>query len=119
MAARQAPAHAATGARGRSPDLVTPCRTGFKKRLMLRRHRITSRARRFPNALDRLQPRQGNRRAGDPVLAYRNFSVASPTIARISDTIQNRITICGSAQPFFSKWWWIGAIRKTRFLVRL
>jgi hypothetical protein len=24
--------------------------------------------------------------------------------------IQNRITICGSAQRFFSKCWWIGAI---------
>jgi len=33
--------------------------------------------------------------------------------------IQNRITICGSAQPFFSKWWWIGAIRNTRLPVRL
>ena len=33
---------------------------------------------------------------------YRTFSVASPIIARISEMIQNRITICGSAQPFFS-----------------
>lgn len=33
--------------------------------------------------------------------------------------IQKRITICGSAQPFFSKWWWIGAIRNTRRPVRL
>ena len=50
---------------------------------------------------------------------YRTFSVASPSMARISEMIQNRITICGSAQPRFSKWWWIGAIRKMRFLVRL
>ena len=28
--------------------------------------------------------------------------------------IQKRTMMCGSAQPFFSKWWWIGAIRKTR-----
>ena len=35
--------------------------------------------------------------------AHRSFSVASPIIARISETIQNRITICGSAQPSFSK----------------
>ena len=32
--------------------------------------------------------------------------------------IQKRITICASPQPFFSKWWWIGAIRKTRRPVR-
>jgi hypothetical protein len=51
--------------------------------------------------------------------AQRTFSVANPIIARIRLMIQNRITICGSAQPFFSKWWWIGAIRKIRFLVRL
>ncbi len=38
---------------------------------------------------------------GHPV--YRTFSVASPISARISEMIQNRITICGSAQPCFSK----------------
>lgn len=32
----------------------------------------------------------------------RTLSVASPIIARISEIIQNRITIVGSAQPFFS-----------------
>ncbi len=32
----------------------------------------------------------------------RTFSVARPIIARISEMIQKRITICGSAQPFFS-----------------
>jgi len=39
-----------------------------------------------------------------PVARQRTFSVASPISARISEMIQNRITICGSAQPFFSKW---------------
>ena len=33
---------------------------------------------------------------------YLTFSVARPIIARISEMIQKRITICGSAQPFFS-----------------
>lgn len=33
---------------------------------------------------------------------YRTFRVARPMTARISEMIQNRITICGSAQPFFS-----------------
>ena len=33
---------------------------------------------------------------------YRTFSVASPIIARISEMIQKRITMVGSAQPFFS-----------------
>ena len=33
---------------------------------------------------------------------YRTFSVARPIIARISEMIQKRITIWGSAQPFFS-----------------
>ena len=34
--------------------------------------------------------------------AYRTLSVARPIIARMSEIIQNRITICGSAHPFFS-----------------
>ena len=51
--------------------------------------------------------------------AQRIFSVASPIRARISEMIQKRMTICGSAQPRFSKWWWIGAIRNTRLPVRL
>ena len=33
--------------------------------------------------------------------------------------IQNRMTIVISAQPTSSKWWWMGAIRKTRFPVSL
>ncbi len=40
----------------------------------------------------------------NPAARQRTFSVASPISARISEMIQNRITICGSAQPFFSKW---------------
>ncbi len=46
--------------------------------------------------------------SGNPTNAglqgHRTFSVARPIIARMSEMIQNRITICGSAQPFFSKW---------------
>ena len=33
---------------------------------------------------------------------YLTFSVASPIMARISEMIQKRMTICGSAHPFFS-----------------
>ena len=33
--------------------------------------------------------------------------------------IQKRITIVDSAHPFFSKWWWIGAILKILFPVNL
>ena len=40
-------------------------------------------------------------------------------MASISATIQNRTTMVDSAQPSFSKWWWIGAIRNTRRPVRL
>ena len=56
---------------------------------------------------------------GGRVRFYRTFSVASPTIANIKLMIQKRMTIWGSAQPRFSKWWWMGAMRKMRFLVRL
>ena len=37
------------------------------------------------------------------IINYLNFNVAKPTNARIIAIIQNRITIVGSAQPFFSK----------------
>ena len=50
---------------------------------------------------------------------HRTFNVASPIRARIHEMIQNRMTICGSAQPFFPQWWWIGAISNTRLPVRL
>src|SRR4029450_8800119 len=36
-----------------------------------------------------------------------------------TETIQKRITICGSVQPSCSKWWWIGAMRNTRLPVSL
>ena len=42
-----------------------------------------------------------NRSAGKS--AHRIFNVASPTSARIIEMIQKRITMVGSAQPFFSK----------------
>lgn len=51
--------------------------------------------------------------------AHRSFSVARPHMPSTMETIQNRMTIFGSAQPFFSKWWWMGAIRNTRRPVRL
>ena len=35
---------------------------------------------------------------------HRSFSVESPTSASTIEMIQNRITICGSVQPFCSKW---------------
>ncbi len=71
-----------------------------------------------PGALRRCRPR--TRPAFRLRLpAQRTFSVASPISARTRLMIQNRMTICGSAQPFFSKWWWIGAIRNTRRPVRL
>ncbi|OAG75911.1 hypothetical protein Amal_03014 [Acetobacter malorum] len=37
-------------------------------------------------------------------IAHLNFSVARPHIPRMTETIQKRMTILGSAQPFFSKW---------------
>src|SRR3954451_6289556 len=69
-------------------------------------------------------------RAGEPVhrvmLAregvggnHRSFSVLSPASASTKLMIQKRITTVGSDQPRCSKWWWIGAIRKTRLPVRL
>ena len=50
---------------------------------------------------------------------YLNFKVANPTNAKIIAIIQNLITIVDSAQPFFSKWWWIGAILKILLPVNL
>src|SRR5262249_56332874 len=58
----------------------------------------------------------GKDRDGDH---HRSLSVDSPTNASTTETIQKRITICGSVQPSCSKWWWIGAIRNTRFPVSL
>src|SRR5262249_47255498 len=51
--------------------------------------------------------------------AHRSFKVARPAIARIEAMIQNRMTMVGSCQPFFSKWWCSGAMRKTRLPVSL
>jgi hypothetical protein len=47
-------------------------------------------------------------------LPYRILRVARPTSASTTATIQKRITTVDSRQPSFSKWWWIGAIRKMR-----
>src|SRR5690606_38854871 len=48
-----------------------------------------------------------------------SLSVASPSRANMIDTSQKRITTVDSGQPSCSKWWWIGAMRKTRLPVRL
>src|SRR5947209_7242841 len=45
--------------------------------------------------------------------------VERPASASTKLMIQKRITTVGSDQPKCSKWWWIGAIRKTRLPVRL
>src|SRR3546814_17333148 len=58
----------------------------------------------------------GHRDSRPPYLSLR---VARPARARIEAMIQKRITMVGSAQPFFSKWWSRGAMRKTRRSVLL
>src|SRR6185295_8585738 len=45
---------------------------------------------------------------------HRSFSEDRPISASNIEMIQNRTIILGSAQPFFSKWWWMGAIKNTR-----
>src|SRR5262245_36097446 len=51
--------------------------------------------------------------------SHRSFSVERPTNANTMAMIQKRMTIVGSCQPFFSKWWCSGAIRNTRRPVSL
>ena len=46
---------------------------------------------------------------------YRSFNVEIATSASMIVMIQNRTMIFGSATPFSSKWWWMGAMRKIRF----
>src|SRR5690349_5628474 len=48
-----------------------------------------------------------------------SLRVLRPASASTKLMIQKRMTTVGSDQPRCSKWWWIGAIRKTRFPVRL
>ena len=55
------------------------------------------------------QPHHGDARAGKggeggAWRCHLIFSVESPTSARIMAMIQKRMTMVGSAQPFFSKW---------------
>src|SRR5438552_2703391 len=74
-----------------------------------------------PRAARRAQPGCGDTGAPEPdhehasslqIDRHRTLSVSnSPRIAQANDTIQKRTTIRDSGQPFFSKWWWIGAIR--------
>src|SRR3954447_13229096 len=48
-----------------------------------------------------------------------SLSVLRPARASTKLMIQKRITTVGSDQPRCSKWWWMGAIKKTRLPVRL
>src|SRR5690606_30824157 len=50
---------------------------------------------------------------------YLSLSVASPMSASTTAMIQKRTMIVGSFQPFCSKWWCSGAIRKMRLPVSL
>ena len=58
-------------------------------------------------------------KTGDGDHGYLSFSVDRPMRASMAATIQKRTTTVDSAQPIFSKWWWMGAIRKMRFPVAL
>ena len=49
-------------------------------------------------------------------LHQRSFSEERATRASRIEMIQNRTMMRGSGQPFFSKWWWIGAIKNCRVL---
>src|SRR3546814_11635762 len=58
----------------------------------------------------------GHRDSRPPYLSLR---VARPARARIEAMIQKRITMVGSAQPFFSQWLCSGALRTPRLPVIL
>ncbi len=73
---------------------------------------------RTAKAVDRDIPAIEGVEPGSPS-PHLNFRVARPARARRKAMIQKRMTTVGSDQPFFSKWWWIGAIRKKRFPVNL
>ena len=45
--------------------------------------------------------------------------MASPTSTSTTEMIQKRTITRGSGQPLSSKWWWMGAMRKTRLPVSL
>ena len=45
---------------------------------------------------------------------HRSFSVVRLNSAKMIATITNRVMTFGSLQPISSKWWWSGAILKTR-----
>ncbi len=49
----------------------------------------------------------------------RTFRVARPISTSTTLMIQKRTITRGSGQPFSSKWWWIGAMRKMRLPVSL
>src|SRR3954469_17611005 len=76
--------------------------------------RLGSRQPRARKAVDRIMlAREGLGRD------HLSFRVERPASASTKLMIQKRITTVGSDQPRCSKWWWIGAIRKTRLPVRL
>ena len=62
------------------------------------------------SGFDLSPPGRGKARPGMTLLMssrhqhHRSFSVESPASASITEMIQKRITICGSVQPFCSKW---------------
>ena len=76
-------------------------------------------------SLGRRQP--GARQAVDRIMLageglgrdHLSLRVLRPASASTKLMIQKRMTTVGSDQPTCSKWWWIGAIRKTRLPVRL
>ena len=84
-------------------------------------------------AAGRTQARGGHARAAQPhdehflakqagleELHQRTFRVSrSPRTAQEKETIQKRTTMRDSGQPIFSKWWWMGAMRKMRLFVIL
>ena len=128
-------------ARGPAPRSPTsrrwrdrPVRSPRRRRLRApRRSRPRRRPARRPRASARAAARPERARPNTATVAaledvdrdharaipYRSFRVARPSMASMMATIQKRITTVGSDQPRRSKWWWIGAIRKTRRPVRL
>src|SRR5699024_9820381 len=64
------------------------------------------------------QPASGGTDNNDMSVLYfyhRSFRVRSPRMPSKTAIIQKRTTILDSGHPFFSKWWWMGAIKKARF----
>lgn len=83
---------------GEMPPSLRILGVAIKSPLFLERHVWRS-----SNVENEVCPTPGKRSIrGTKGPPQRTLSVASPIIARISEMIQNRITMVGSAQPFFS-----------------